>query len=94
MKNFHTYILTNKKYGVLYVGVTGNLEKRIFQHKNQQADSFTKKYNLNKLVYAELFSFSYEAIAREKQLKNWTRAWKISLIEKSNPEWKDLYEIY
>ena len=86
------YILTNKKDGSLYVGVTSNLVGRIYQHKNNQVDGFSKKYNLHTLVYYELHDQIYNAITREKQLKKWNRSWKIELIEKCNPEWSDLFD--
>lgn len=85
------YILTNKPYGVLYIGVTSNLVQRIWQHKNHLADGFSKKYNANKLVYIEQCSEITSAIAREKQLKKWNRSWKVELIEKHNLQWIDLY---
>ncbi|MDO8240427.1 MAG: GIY-YIG nuclease family protein [Candidatus Moranbacteria bacterium] len=84
------YILTNQTNRVLYVGVTSNLPKRIYEHKNKLADGFTKKYNVDKLVYFEQGEDVSSALHREKQLKKWKRAWKLELIEKSNPEWKDL----
>jgi len=91
MNTYYTYILTNKKKGVLYIGVTNNLIKRTYIHKKKIAGGFTKKYNVNKLVYYEKFNSIISAITREKQLKNWKRTWKIELIEKHNIEWKDLY---
>jgi putative endonuclease len=75
---------------VLYIGITGNLSKRVWEHKNKLVEGFTKKYNTNKLVYFEQTENVMSAIAREKQLKNWNRQKKIKLIEKINPEWKDL----
>ena len=87
----YIYIMTNKKYGTLYIGVTSDLIKRVYEHKNSFVDGFTKKYNLKKLVYYEVFEDITEAIKREKQLKKWNRAWKIDLIEKLNPTWEDLY---
>ena len=92
MKQFYVYILTNKKYGTLYIGVTNNLERRIYEHKNKLADGFTKKYNLNKLVHFEETESVGAAIEREKQLKYWQRQWKLDLINKDNPEWEDLAE--
>ncbi|WP_449438339.1 GIY-YIG nuclease family protein [Pedobacter steynii] len=87
------YILTNKINTVLYTGVTSDLFFRIKEHKEKyHPDSFTAKNNCNKLVYFEQFSSIEEAIAREKQIKNWKRLWKINLIQSINPEWKDLYE--
>lgn len=85
------YILTNNSK-TLYVGVTNNFERRIYEHKHKLKDGFTKKYNLTKLVYFEMFNDINDAIKREKQLKNWHRQWKINLIESKNKEWKDLYD--
>ena len=84
------YILTNSSNSTLYVGVTSNLPVRVTQHKEKLVDSFSQKYNLSKLVYYEQFQTMYDAISREKQLKNWRRAWKNELIEKLNPNWDDL----
>ena len=85
------YILTNQRNGTLYTGVTSDLIKRVFQHKNDFIPGFTKKYQTHLLVYNEVHETMVSAIIREKQLKNWQRAWKIKLIEKQNPYWKDLY---
>ena len=93
MENSYTYILTNKKNGTLYVGVTSDLIKRMWQHKNKFVDGFSKRYNLDKLVYFEQFDSIQKAIEREKQLKGKLRQKKIDLIEKENPGWQDLYEI-
>jgi len=90
MKQYCVYILTNKTNKVLYIGVTGNLPKRIYEHKNKSVEGFTKKYNLDKLVYFEQTSDVQSALRREKQLKNWRREWKIELVNKNNPNWKDL----
>lgn len=90
MKQYFVYILTNKTNSVFYIGVTNNLERRILEHRNEMVDGFTKKYKLKKLVFFEECSNIYEAIAREKQLKNWHRQWKINLIQSANPEWRDL----
>jgi len=87
----YVYIMSNRKNGTLYVGVTGDLLKRIYEHKNAFVDSFTKKYHIKSLVYYEIYDEIIEAIKREKQLKKWRRSWKIDLIEKENKEWKDLY---
>ena len=84
-------MLTNKKSGTLYIGVTSDLVKRIYEHKTKPIDGFTKRYNLDKLVYYEIHNSIREAIVREKQLKNWHRQWKINLIEEHNPDWDDLY---
>jgi putative endonuclease len=86
------YILSSKKGGVLYIGVTSNLLKRVYQHQTHQVDGFSKKYNLNDLVYFEMHNAMLDAISREKQLKHWNREWKIRLIKKANPEWLDLSE--
>ncbi len=91
MKNYCIYILTNKNNTVLYVGVTNNLTRRIWEHKSQLIEGFSKKYNANKLVYHESFDNPSDAIKREKQLKAGSRKKKIDLINKFNPEWKDLY---
>ena len=92
MKQPSVYILASKKNGTLYIGVTSNLVKRIWQHKNKVVSGFTEDYRVNTLVYFEQFNDMYAAITREKQLKTWGRAWKISLIEKANPHWNDLYD--
>ena len=89
MKNYYIYILTNKSK-TLYIGVTNNLNRRVYEHKNKLIEGFTKKYNLDKLVYFEVFNNIEDAIRREKQLKNWHRQWKINLVESVNKEWKDL----
>ena len=92
MKQGFVYIMSNKPEGTLYIGVTSDIIKRIYEHKNNLADGFTKRYNLKTLVYYEIFDEIEEAIKREKQLKNWQRDWKIELISQKNPNWKDLYE--
>ena len=91
-KLYAVYIITNHWNTVLYVGITSNLPKRIWEHKNKVVDGFTKKYNLNKLVYYEVFSRPNQAIDREKKLKSLNRDKKIQLINDFNPEWEDLYE--
>ena len=88
-KIYHVYIMSNISR-MLYVGVTGDLERRVFQHKAKEIDGFTKKYNIHRLVYFEAFGDIRDAIAREKQIKGWLRAKKVALIESANPEWKDL----
>ena len=85
------YILANKRNGTLYIGVTSNLVERVYEHKNNMIEGFSKKYNIHKLVYYEITDDIKSAIRREKQLKKWNRKWKINLIENSNPEWRDLY---
>jgi putative endonuclease len=92
MKQGYTYIMSNKKNGTLYIGVTSNLIKRVYEHKSNFVDGFTKKYNLKILVYYEVFDDIVEAIRREKQLKSGSRGKKIELIESMNKEWNDLYE--
>lgn len=84
--------MANKENGTIYIGVTSNLIKRAYEHKNKICEGFTKKYELNKLVYYEVFDEIMTAIEREKQLKKWNREWKLNLIEKENPNWDDLYE--
>ena len=91
MKNFYVYILASKKNGTLYVGVTSDLIKRVQQHKEKIIKGFTEKYNVYKLVHYEQTNDCFGAFSREKQLKRWKRDWKIQLIEKDNPNWKDLY---
>lgn len=86
------YILANKRNGTLYIGVTSDIIQRIWQHKNKMVEGFTKKYNLNKLVYYEVHSNAESAIVREKQMKKWGRAWKMRLIEEKDPDWNDLYD--
>jgi len=90
-KNFCIYILASKRNGTLYIGVISNLIKRIWQHKEGFADSFTKKYNVKRLVYYEQHDTAENAIHRERRLKEWKRKWKLELIEKFNPKWDDLY---
>jgi putative endonuclease len=86
------YILASGYNGTLYIGVSSNLIQRIWQHKNDLVDGFTEKYGVHMLVYYELHEQMLTAIEREKQLKHWNRQWKINLIEKMNPAWKDLWE--
>ncbi len=85
------YILASRKNGTLYVGVTSNLVARVWQHKNDLVDGFTKRYGVHTLVWYEMHATMESAIKREKTLKGWRRAWKIALIEKNNPTWRDLY---
>lgn len=91
MKQPSTYVLASKPNGTLYIGVTSNLIARIWQHKYLEVEGFTKRYCVTTLVYFELHACMQDAILREKQLKKWRRKWKIELIEKDNPEWRDLY---
>jgi len=90
-KQYCVYILANKKDGMLYIGVTSNLVKRIYEHKHDLVEGFTKRYHIHNLVYYEVTDDVTSAITREKQLKKWNRAWKIALIKKQNLEWRDLY---
>ena len=85
------YILASKRNGTLYIGVTSNLQKRAWEHKNDLVGGFTKKYGVHHLVYYELHDDMVSAITKEKQIKKWNRAWKIELIEEKNPDWKDLW---
>ena len=92
MKTYFVSIMASGKNGTLYVGVTNDLIRRVYEHKNDLVESFTKRYKVHKLVYYETTNYSYSAIAREKSLKKWNRAWKIRLIEKNNPDWMDLHD--
>ena len=92
MNQYYVYIATNKRNTVLYTGITNNLERRIYQHKQKLIKGFTSKYNIDKLVYFQEFNNPEEAITAEKKIKGWTRAKKIELIKNINPEFKDLME--
>jgi putative endonuclease len=89
--NYYVYILASRKHGTLYIGVTNDLIKRVYEHKNDLAEGFTKQYGVHQLVYFEQTSDINSAITREKQMKKWRRQWKIELIEEKNSEWKDLF---
>lgn len=89
-KQYYVYLMASKRNGTLYIGITSNLADRMYKHKKGMYGGFTKKYKVEKLVYYETYSDVYEAISREKQLKDWKRDWKIKLIEKNNPVWIDL----
>ena len=91
MKQFCVYILASKKNGTLYVGVTSNLAKRVFEQRRGLYDGFSKKYSIKRLVWYEMQDSAIAAIQREKNIKSWNREWKIKLIEEMNPEWFDLY---
>ena len=93
MRRYYTYIITNKKRGILYTGMTNDLAGRAYQHKNKLVKGFTSQYNLDILVWFEEFQWVNDAIAREKQIKGWSRKKKIALIESFNPDWKDLYPL-
>ena len=86
------YMLASKRNGTIYVGVTNDIGRRIWEHKNNVIDGFTKKYSIHLLVYYELHHTMPDAILREKQIEKWNRAWKIELIQRDNPQWEDLYE--
>ena len=87
------HIMASKQNGTLYIGVTKDLVERVWQHRNDMTEGFSKKYAVHKLVYYELHRDMVAAITREKQLKKWNRAWKLELIEQKNPEWKDLWDV-
>ena len=89
--SYYTYILTNKRHGTFYVGVTNDLQRRIFEHKEAMVAGFTKKHELKMLVYYEVYEDVLDAIAREKLMKKWKREFKIDAVEKNNPRWEDLY---
>ncbi len=89
-KQYYVYLLASRPYGTLYTGVTSNLIQRLYRHKEQLTDGFTKKFNVDRLVYYEVHIDVHEAIVREKKIKRWRRQWKINLIEQSNPHWCDL----
>jgi len=89
-KTYYVYILASKRNGTLYIGVTNNLERRLYEHRNNLIEGFTNKYNVHYLVYYEDVNDIQSALQREKQLKRWTRKWKLELTEKVNPAWRDL----
>jgi len=91
-KQYYIYIMTNKNNTVLYTGVTSDLKRRAYEHREKIIDGFTQKYNVSKLVYYEPYRNIEDAILREKQIKSGSRAKKIGLVQTGNPEWKDLYE--
>ena len=91
-KNFWVYIVASVKNGTLYIGVTSDLIKRIWQHKNKVFEDFTADYGVDRLIWFEQHTSAESAITREKLLKKWNRSWKIELIEKTNPRWQDLYD--
>ncbi len=88
----YIYILANKKNGTIYTGVTNDIVRRVFEHRQGFVDGFSKKYDLKSLVYFDSFESIYDAITMEKRIKRWRREWKLALIEKLNPDWQDLYE--
>jgi putative endonuclease len=92
MRRYYVYILANRRYGVMYVGVTNDLLRRMIQHRTKVVPGFTKEYGVIRLVYFEEYASTTEARARERSLKRWRRAWKLALVDKLNPEWRDLTE--
>lgn len=91
-KYYYIYLITNPRFTVLYTGVTNDLIRRVYEHKNKSVTGFTEQYNVNPLVYYEIYGEIVEAIAREKQIKGWSRKKKEALIKEMNPRWEDLYE--
>ena len=92
MRSFFVYMLASHRHGTLYVGMTNNLPRRIYEHRNGLVPGFTKRHNIKQLVYLEEHPTAASAIQREKNIKHWPRRWKIQTIEKTNPTWRDLYE--
>jgi putative endonuclease len=92
MAQFYLYIMASPPGGALYVGVTRNLVRRVYEHRNGLIEGHTKRYNIRQLVYFEIYSTAYEAIQREKNIKHWPRVWKTRLIATTNPTWRDLYD--
>jgi putative endonuclease len=91
-KTFYVYMLASACYGTLYIGVTSDLVKRVWEHREGMAEGFTKRHGVKQLVWFEVHADAISAITREKQLKKWNRSWKIELIQRENPRWRDLYE--
>jgi len=92
MKQYYVYLLASEQNGTLYTGITSDLKKRIWEHKNNIIKSFTKKYDVHNLVYYEIHGDVEQALLREKKIKKWRRTWKLKLIESMNPKWEDLYD--
>ena len=90
---YYVYLLASRKYGTLYIGVTNDLIRRFYEHRSKLVDGFTRRYDVDKLVWFEVYDDVLSAIAREKELKKWRRDWKIRLIEEQNPNWMDLYPV-
>ena len=90
---YYTYIITNKRDGTLHIGMSNDLARRMLEHKNRTFYGFARNYNLSKLIYFEEHNTAFDAIRREKQLKNWKRQWKVDLIESINPHWNDLCDL-
>jgi putative endonuclease len=92
LMGYYAYILASRKDGAIYVGVTNDIVRRIYEHRTKVVQGFTSKYNITRLVWFEIYDDPISAISREKELKKWKRAWKVQLIETQNPRWDDLYE--
>ena len=90
-RQYYVYILANRPYGTLYVGVTNDLVRRVWEHKNDFVEGFSREYSLHRLVWYEVHATAYEAITREKRIKKWHRDWKVNLIQGMNPDWEDLF---
>jgi len=90
--SYYVYIIASRRDGAIYIGVTNNLVRRVYEHRIKAVPGFTSKYNITQLVWFEVYDDPVSAITREKELKKWKRTWKIQLIQAENPEWKDLYE--
>ena len=92
MKSYYIYIMASERNGTLYIGVTNDLTRRVYEHKNNLLDGFTKNHNIKLLVYFEIYDNIEEALKREKNMKAWQRSWKMRIIEEQNPHWNDLYD--
>jgi putative endonuclease len=92
VNSYYVYIMASRRNGTLYIGVTNNLARRVYEHKNDIVEGFTKKYGIHRLVYYEQYQDITFALQREKQMKKWNRQWKINRIQEQNPDWKDLYD--
>ena len=90
--SYYVYIIASRRDGAIYIGVTNNLVRRVYEHRIKAVPGFTSKYNITQLVWFEIYDDPVSAITREKELKKWKRSWKIQLIESQNPQWNDLYE--
>jgi putative endonuclease len=90
--SYYVYILASRKDGAIYVGITNDIARRIYEHRIKAVRGFTSKYNITRLVWFEIYDDPISAISREKELKKWKRAWKVQLVEAQNPQWNDLYE--
>jgi putative endonuclease len=92
LRQFYVYILASRPGGAIYIGVSSNLIRRVYEHRNGLLEGHTKRYRIHQLVYFEIYATAYDAIQREKNMKHWPRAWKTRLIVQSNPTWRDLYD--